>query len=149
MALVVYLLHDQFVPEDRLVELMADLFGIKLAAASLARFSARCAQRFQGFVGGVCEAVKTAGVKHLDETGFRIGKKLHWLHVAATEWLTFYRFSPKRGRLLAYCKDCVVSACMTIGNPITPSKGGAPCLVQRPSPARAQGPGRVRVIILG
>ena len=100
MALVVYLLHYQFVPEDRLVELMADLFGIKLAAASLARFSARCAQHFQGFVAGVCEAVKTAGVKHLDETGFRIGKKLHWLHVAATEWLTFYRFSPKRGRLL-------------------------------------------------
>jgi transposase len=100
MGIVVYLLHAQFIPEDRLVELMADLFGVKLAAATLASFSTRCAQRFQGFVASVCEAVKTAAVKHLDETGFRIGKQLHWLHVATTEWLTVYRFSPKRGSLL-------------------------------------------------
>ena len=100
MAMVVYLLHYQFIPEDRLIELMADLFGVKLAAGTVARFSTRCAQRFHGFVAGVCEAVKTAAVKHLDETGFRLGKQLHWLHVAATEWLSFYRFSPKRGSLL-------------------------------------------------
>lgn len=100
MGLVVYLLPYQFIPEDRLVELMADLFGVKLAAATLARFSRRCAQRFQGFVAGVCEAVQTSAVKHLDETGFRIGKRLHWLHVAATERMSFYRFSPKRGSLL-------------------------------------------------
>jgi len=36
-------------------------------------------------------------VKHLDETGFRIGGKTQWLHIAATVWLTFYRISPKRG----------------------------------------------------
>ena len=34
---MVYLLHAQFIPEDRLVELMADLFGVKLAAATIAR----------------------------------------------------------------------------------------------------------------
>ena len=33
-ALVVYLLHYQLLPEDRLAELMADLFGVKLAAGS-------------------------------------------------------------------------------------------------------------------
>ena len=63
MAMVVYLLPYQFIPEDRLVALMADLFGVKLAAGTVARFSTRCAQRFQGCVAGVCEAVKTAAVK--------------------------------------------------------------------------------------
>ena len=29
-AFVIYLLHYQLLPEDRLVELMADLFGVKL-----------------------------------------------------------------------------------------------------------------------
>jgi len=99
-AFIVYLLQYQFIPEDRLVELMADLFGVKLAAATIARMSTLCAQRFQGFVSAVCQAVKTAAVKNLDETGFRIGKKLQWLHVAVTEWLSFYRVSPKRGSLL-------------------------------------------------
>lgn len=72
-AFVVYLLHDQFVPEDRLVELMADRFNVKLAAATIARMSIGCAQRFQGFVAAVLQLAKTAAVKHLDETGFQIG----------------------------------------------------------------------------
>lgn len=100
VAFVVYLLHSQFIPEDRLVELMADLFGVRLAAATIARMSTKAAEPFQGFVAAVCQLVKTAAVKHLDETGFRIGGKTQWLHVAVTTWLSFYRVSPKRGSLL-------------------------------------------------
>jgi len=99
-AFVVYLLHAQFIPEDRLVELMADLFGVRLAAATIARMSTKAVEHFQGFVAAVCQLVKTAAVKHLDETGFRIGGKTQWLHVAVTAWLSFYRVSPKRGSLL-------------------------------------------------
>src|SRR5271170_2217124 len=33
-AVVIYLLHYQLLPEDRLAELMADLFGIRLATAT-------------------------------------------------------------------------------------------------------------------
>ena len=99
-AFVVYLLHAQFVPEDRLVELMADLFGVRLAAATIARMSTKAVEHFQGFVAAVGQFVKTAAVKHLDETGFRIGGKTQWLHVAVTAWLSFYRVSPKRGSLL-------------------------------------------------
>lgn len=107
-AFVVSLLHYQLLPEDRLVELMADLFGVRLAAATLARMSATCAERFQGVVAVVCQAVKTAAVKHLDETGFRIGGKTQWLHVAVTLWLTFYRVSPKRGSLMEGLEGIVV-----------------------------------------
>jgi transposase len=99
-AFVVSLLHYQFIPEDRLVELMADLFGVRLAAATMARMSANCAGRFQGFVDTLCQFVRSAAVKHLDETGFRISGQTQWLHVAVTAWLSFYRTSPKRGRLL-------------------------------------------------
>jgi len=96
-AFVVYLLHFQFLPEDRLTILMADLFGVTLSAATLARMSRSCATRVQTFVDEVAKQVKAAAVKHLDETGFRIGGKTQWLHVACTERLTFYRISPKRG----------------------------------------------------
>jgi transposase len=45
----------------------------------------------------VRDHVAAAPVKHMDETGFRIGGKTQWLHIASTLWLTFYRTSPKRG----------------------------------------------------
>jgi len=99
-AMVVYLLHYQFLPEDRLAEAMAELFGVPLVAATIARISRRCAERFQGFAEAVGTRVKAAAVKHLDETGFRIGGKTQWLHIACTVWLVFYRVAPKRGSLL-------------------------------------------------
>lgn len=99
-AVGVDLLQHQLIPEDRLVELLADLFGVKLATATLARLSTKAVEHFQGFVAVVCQFVKTAAVKHLDETGFRVGGKTQWLHVAVTAWLSFYRVSPQRGSLL-------------------------------------------------
>jgi transposase len=48
----------------------------------------------------VRDHVAAAPVKHMDETGFRIGGKTQWLHIASTIWLTLYRASPKRGSLL-------------------------------------------------
>jgi transposase len=45
--------------------------------------------------------VAGAPVKHMDETGFRIGGKTQWLHVACTALPTFYRVCAKRGSLLS------------------------------------------------
>ena len=100
-AFVLYLLHYQLLPEKRLAELMADLFGVKLATATIARISQEAARRLQGFSETVRDRVATAPVKHMDETGFRIGGKTQWLHIACTLFLTFYRVSAKRGSLLA------------------------------------------------
>jgi len=99
-GIVVYLLHFQFLPEQRLAALMADLFGVHLVTATIASMSRNCAARFQGFVAALRDHVAAAAVKHMDETGFRIGGKTQWLHIASTVWLTFYRVSPKRGSLL-------------------------------------------------
>jgi transposase len=107
-AFVTYLLHYQLLPEDRLAELMADLFGVKLAAATIARMSRTCAARWQDFITTVRDLVAGAPVKHMDETGFRIGGKTQWLHVASTAWLTFYRVCARRGSLLAKVVGIVV-----------------------------------------
>jgi transposase len=99
-AVVIYLLHFQFLPEKRLAMLMADLFGVHLVTATIAGMSRNCAARFHGFATAVRDHVAAAAVKHMDETGFRIGGKTQWLHIASTIWLTFYRVSPKRGSLV-------------------------------------------------
>ena len=107
-AFVLYLLHYQLLPEKRLAVLMADLFGVKLVTATIARISQDCAGRLQSFADAVRDHVAAAPVKHMDETGFRIGGKTQWLHIASTVWLTFYRVSAKRGSLLANVTGVVV-----------------------------------------
>jgi transposase len=107
-ASIVYLTNFQFIPEDRLATLMADLFDVHLSCATIAQMSSRAAQRLQPFADAVKDLVISAPVKHLDETGFRIGGRTKWLHVAATRALTFYRVSPKRGELLAGVSGIVV-----------------------------------------
>ena len=107
-AVVVYLATAQFLPQDRLAAVMKDLFGISIAAATIAGMGRACAQRLQGFVASLRDLVAGAPVKHLDETGFRIGGKTCWLHVAATVFLTFYRTCTKRGSLLANVTGIVV-----------------------------------------
>ncbi len=107
-AFVLYLLHYQLLPEKRLAVLMTDIFGVKLVTATIARISNDCAERFHGFVDALRDQVAAAPVKHMDETGFRIGGKTQWLHIASTAWLTFYRSAAKRGSLLANVTGIVV-----------------------------------------
>src|SRR3954463_5017364 len=65
-AFVLYLLHYQLLPEKRLAMLMADLFGVTLVAATIARISRDCATRYESFAGAVRDLV-AAAVKHMDE----------------------------------------------------------------------------------
>jgi hypothetical protein len=95
-------------PEDRLAELMTDLFGVRLVTATIARMSRSYATRLQDFVSVVRDLIAGTPVKHMDETGLRVGGKTRWLHVAATALLTFYRVCQKRGSLLANVVRTVV-----------------------------------------
>jgi len=107
-ALVVYLLHYQMLPEARLGRLLIDLFGVSLSAATIARMSRSCAHGLTSFGAAVRDLIADADVKHMDETGFRMGGKTQWLHVACTAFLTFYRVCAKRGSLLANVIGVVV-----------------------------------------
>jgi len=107
-AFAIYLMHQQLLPQKRLVALMSDLFGVGIAAATIEGMSRACATRLKGFSETVRGLVAEAPVKHMDETGFRIGGKTQWLHVACTVMLTFYRTCAKRGSLLAGVAGIVV-----------------------------------------
>ena len=107
-AVAIYLLHQQLLPQKRLVALMSDVFGVRIAGATLEGMSRACAARLKGFAETVRGLVTEAPVKHMDETGLRIGGKTQWLHVACTVMLTFYRTCAKRGSLLAGVTGIVV-----------------------------------------
>jgi len=94
---VVYLAQYQLVPMARLTELLDDLLGVPISQGTLVNMIRRCHERLERFEGLAREAVKGAPVAHFDESGIRVGSKLHWLHVACTTLVTCYLIHGKRG----------------------------------------------------
>ncbi len=110
-AVVTYLSAGQFLPEDRLGQILADLFGVRVSAGTIGQMIASTADRARNFATAVCEKIRQAPVKHLDETGFKVGTQAQWLHVAGTagaDGLVHYRVSPRRGAVLAGAAHIVV-----------------------------------------
>ena len=99
-AAAVYLNVQQLIPEDRVAQAMADLFGAtRLCPASVVAWGERKAEEFEAVAAHIAALVARACVRHLDETGFRVAGKGQWLHTASTAALTWYRVSAKRGDL--------------------------------------------------
>ena len=99
-AAAIYLNAQQLIPEDRVVEVMNDLFGAQgLCSASIVAWGIAKAGVLSPLVDHINALLATASVRHLDETGFRIGGKTQWLHVLSTAMLTSYRASEKRGSI--------------------------------------------------
>lgn len=98
-AFLVYLHHQQLVPANRISEMCRDLFGQQVSEAMVFNTSRHCFQQLESFETLLKTLLQHAPTLHLDETGLRVVKKLHWLHAACTERLTFYGVHQKRGNV--------------------------------------------------
>ena len=97
-AAAVYLNVQQLIPEDRVCEAMADLFAaVRLCPASVVAWTAKAAAAQAPVVAHIAACIVAARVRHLDETGFRVGGKTRWLHSASTAAYTQYRIGERRG----------------------------------------------------
>jgi len=96
-ALAVYLTQYQLLPYQRTAELLAQVGGIPLSPGSVHHAVEVAGVRLKPLEQSIRDALITAGVAHADETGMRVGTKLHWLHVLSTAELTAYFPHPKRG----------------------------------------------------
>ena len=97
-GMVAYLQHAQLLPEKRLGELMADLFGVKISKATIAAMAARTAKRFEGLNAHLTRVLRSrVAVKHLDETPVRIDGGQSWFHVLSTPLLAVLRLGTGRG----------------------------------------------------
>ncbi len=99
-AWVTYLSHAQFIPGNRVAEVMSDLFAVSVPTAAIAAMSRRTARRFEGFLDRVADIIRTAApVRHLDGTGIRIAARTRWLHVPCTPLLTVLRIATGRSHI--------------------------------------------------
>jgi transposase len=104
----VYLLNQQLIPEDRVQQTFADLFAMPISTASLISFNCDFSKKVENYQAQVLADLKNAPVKHMDETGIRIGKKTQWLHVISNDNKTHYRVSEKRKNIFNDVKGVVV-----------------------------------------
>jgi transposase len=97
-AAAIYLNVQQLIPEDRAAQALSDLFGAPLICpASIVAWVGKKARELCQVYEAIGQRVAEAGVRHLDETGYRIAGKLHWLHTTSSLSFTFYRAGEKRG----------------------------------------------------
>jgi transposase len=89
---------------------MHDLFGAALLCpASIAAWGEGKAQEWAVVEAEIAARLATATVRHLDETGFRIGGKTRWLHSVSTTAMTYYRVCEQRGAMFnALCGGVIV-----------------------------------------
>src|SRR5580692_4458920 len=97
-AAAIYLNVQQLIPEDRVAQALSDLFGVALICpASIVAWVGKKARALGPLYDAIGQRVAAAAVRHLDETGYRIAGKLHWLHTTSSLAFTFYRAGEKRG----------------------------------------------------
>ena len=107
-AAAVYLNAQQLVPEERVAQVLQDLFDAAAACgASVASWVRRRAEALAPVYCAIGECVAAAPVRCLDETGVRIAGATRWLHTASTPTHTFYRADQPRSAV-PVCQGGVV-----------------------------------------
>jgi len=97
-ALMVYLCIYQLIPYDRIREIFSDVFGCTISTGTLVNTVQDCHQNLAGVEEQIRDLLMEAEVLHVDETGMRVTGIRQWLHVASTEYLTWYGYHRKRGK---------------------------------------------------
>jgi transposase len=72
-------------------------FGLEVSRGGLYRALARMADRAEPTYDGLLETARQAPVNGMDETGWKVGGRLQWLHVAVSAQVTIYAILPGRG----------------------------------------------------
>jgi transposase len=97
-AQMVYFNVEHFIPYQRLTRICDDLYGQPLSEATVVAANQRTYDHLARFERRIVQLLPQAPLNGCDESGLRVAKSLHWLHVVSNPWLTFYGVHAKRGR---------------------------------------------------
>jgi transposase len=97
-ALSVYLNSYQLLPYGRIAQMYQDLFGASISPGTLETAQQTASSGLEPVITFLKQQLKQADLIHCDESGMRLGTKLHWLHSVGTRLFTLYHWHGKRGK---------------------------------------------------
>jgi transposase len=97
-AQVSYLNNYQLIPWVRTCELLGDFYRHTPAEALVLESNTAVVDSIEPSLDATCQQLIASDVVHFDESGLRVEGSLNWLHVASTDYLTYYGVHPKRGQ---------------------------------------------------
>ena len=104
-----YLNSKQLIPEERVADVMHDLFGVDLCSASVGNHVIELSEKVKPYDEANHKAAAGERVKHSDETWFRIRKLAAYLQVLSTKTHTHYKPTFKRGDIIRTTGGVLVS----------------------------------------
>jgi transposase len=81
LARAAYLHKYQLLPVARAGEALSDLFGCRISAGTVHRMTEACSEALAGAEAGIKDSVTASPVIGADETGLRVARQGHWVHV--------------------------------------------------------------------
>jgi len=96
-GLLVYFHGQQLIPFRRVRQITGDLYGHPVGEGTVQTAALNAYTRLVPFEEQVKGLLVNADGVHADESGLRVEKRLHWLHVASTRLLTWYGVHKTRG----------------------------------------------------
>jgi len=96
-ALTVLLASDYKMPLAGIRQLFSDLFGYQLNESTSLNAQAVCHQALKESEEAIQQKLLESPVNHFDETGLRVGGKLHWLHNCSNLLYTYQFVHANRG----------------------------------------------------
>lgn len=97
-AYAVGLVEGHFVALERTGEIIVDQYGVQPSDGAVQNWVVKAGRLLADDYAVNQQSILDADVAHFDESGMRIGGKLNWLHVAATETAVYYTVHAKRGQ---------------------------------------------------
>lgn len=94
-----YLNSYQLIPLARTCELLEDFYGHRPTEAFVLAANSALVHQVEPSLAVIKQQLINSDVVHFDESGLRVEGKLHWLHVASTQALTYYGVHRKRGQV--------------------------------------------------
>ena len=85
-------------PYRKIAGVFEDMCGLKVTSGALAQALQRISQWLEVEEKVVLEAIRGSPQVHIDETGWRMDGKNHWLWVFANERMAYYKIDQSRGR---------------------------------------------------
>lgn len=103
---------DYRLPFAKVSQLWLDLTGYSYNPATVIAANTRLYEDLADHEATIKTQLPLSIVTHHDETGLRVTGKLHWLHVACTNLLTYLFIHPKRGKEALQSAQSVFMDCI-------------------------------------